>query len=487
MPTRDRPAFVLQSIHYFQRQDYPNRELIIMDDGLSDLAHLLPDDSRIRYQRLSPGQSIGGKRNRACELARGSIIAQWDDDDWYAPGRLGAQVAPLLCGEADISALPTGHFFDLTRWEFWRCTPELHRRLFVEDVHGGTLVFRRHVWQHLAPYPDLSLAEDAAMLSRAIQCGARLAAVANDGLFMYLRHAGNSWAFACGQHLDPAGWRRVAEPPLPPADRAFYAAHSPALLGERQRPTLQPGDAQPLVSCIMPTADRRVFAAHAIRYFLRQDYPNRELIVLDDGVDPIDDLMPPDPAIRYMRLNGRRSLGAKRNLACQAARGDLIAHWDDDDWIAPWRLSYQVAAMREQQADACGLNELLYLNLTADRAWRYRYPPDSRAWVAGGTLCYTRALWTHNPFPEIDVGEDAYFLWSDQPKRIVMLDDSSFYVALIHPANTSPKSTDGEWWRPCPTHEIWRLLGDDRRSYSLLAHQLLPEVELRSMTASGAR
>jgi len=32
----------------------------------------------------------------------------------------------------------------------------------------------------------------------------------------------------------------------------------------------------------MPTADRRAFVPQAIRYFLRQDYGNRELIVLDD-------------------------------------------------------------------------------------------------------------------------------------------------------------------------------------------------------------
>ena len=33
----------------------------------------------------------------------------------------------------------------------------------------------------------------------------------------------------------------------------------------------------PCVSCIMPTADRREFLSQAIKYFQRQDYPNREL------------------------------------------------------------------------------------------------------------------------------------------------------------------------------------------------------------------
>jgi len=90
---------------------------------------------------------------------------------------------------------------------------------------------------------------------------------------MYLIMLDNSWSFVCGEFLDPRGWQRVGEPLLPAQDRAFYAAHSPAA------PSLSP-PGEPLVSCIMPTANRRAFVPHAIRYFLRQDYAQRELVVL---------------------------------------------------------------------------------------------------------------------------------------------------------------------------------------------------------------
>ena len=42
----------------------------------------------------------------------------------------------------------------------------------------------------------------------------------------------------------------------------------------------------PLVSCIMPTYNRRHFAGKAIEYFLRQDYPNKQLVIVDDGTSP---------------------------------------------------------------------------------------------------------------------------------------------------------------------------------------------------------
>jgi len=226
MPTGNRTDFALQAIRYFQRQDYPAHELIILDDGSDHLSERLPEDSRVRYYHLDSKLSIGAKRNKACELARGSIIAQWDDDDWYAPNRLSAQVAPLLTGVADISGITGTIFFVLDSWEFWRCSQQLHRRLFVEDVHGGTLMYKHNIWAKLARYPDISLAEDATFLRYTIHRGALLQRIPNEDLFIYLRHANNSWAFDCSQYLDPQGWQRIDEPALQAADRAFYAAHS---------------------------------------------------------------------------------------------------------------------------------------------------------------------------------------------------------------------------------------------------------------------
>ena len=226
MPTRNRPDFVRQSIAYFQRQDYAARELIIVDDGTDDLTPLLPDDERIRYTRTAPC-SIGAKRNRACELARGDLIAQWDDDDWYASDRLTIQAEPLLAGEADITGLRARIFFDLERWLFWTCAPQLHHRIFVHDVHGGTLMYRRGLGELATPYPDGSLGEAALLLRRAVGRAPRLRRLpqTND-VFIYVRHGSNSWRFECGRSFSRRDWVPVAEPSLPPEDRAFYATRS---------------------------------------------------------------------------------------------------------------------------------------------------------------------------------------------------------------------------------------------------------------------
>ncbi|MGH7120092.1 MAG: glycosyltransferase family 2 protein [Acetobacteraceae bacterium] len=227
MPTYERPAFALQSVQYFLRQDYPDRELLILDDGREGILSRLPDDPRIRYIRL-PRLAIGSKRNIGCSLAEGEIIAQWDDDDWYGPDRLSAQVRPLIEGRAEITGLTGTLTFDLRSWQAWRCTPRLHRSMYRHDVHGGTLVFLRSCWERYARYPDRSLAEDARFLTRAVRAGARLGKIDDTGLFVYIRHGTNTWSFRCGRFLDPGGWQATPEVPLPPEDRAFYVALSGA-------------------------------------------------------------------------------------------------------------------------------------------------------------------------------------------------------------------------------------------------------------------
>ena len=481
MPTCNRRAFVQQALTYFDRQDYPNKELIIVDDGEDKVADLVSTHPHVRYIALTNKMSIGSKRNVGCELAKGAIIAQWDDDDWYAPHRISYQVAPLLAGKADLTGLETFCFFDLQQWQAWTCTPNLHRRLFVRDVHGGTLVYWRRVWEHLGRYPDASLAEDAQFLQQACRRGARVQKLPHDHAFVYLRHSSNAWRFPLGTYLGPAGWRQLdPNACMPAGDLSFYRAISheePAPTpqtsdqanlnrGEAAHPIVTiTGDTRPLVSCIMPTYNRREYVPQAIHYFLRQDYPNSELIILDDGAERVDDLVPPDTRIRYIRLDRRVILGAKRNLACKLAKGSIIVHWDDDDWMAPYRLSYQVEVLQSQAADLCGTYRQVYYDPTSDKAWLYEYPYASKRVPVGSTLCYRKSLWARNPFPDVTVGEDNLFARNSRARKIAFVPDHSFYIGLIHPNNTSKKILAGSCWQPHPVEEVHALLGPDLGFY----------------------
>ena len=213
----------------------------------------------------------------------------------------------------------------------------------------------------------------------------------------------------------------------------------------------------PLVSCIMPTADRPRFVPEAIRLFLAQDYPKKELVVLDDGLENVSDLIPVHPQIRYLRLDRRHSIGNKRNFACDAASGGIIAHWDDDDWYAPWRLSYQVAEILHG-ADICGLARVLFFEPKAQRAWEYVYPKTGRPWVYGATFCYRKWIWQRNPFPDVTGPDDTIFIANLPAARVFTLPRTEMYVGLIHGANGSPKRTADPLWRPQPIERITRVV-----------------------------
>jgi hypothetical protein len=224
-------------------------------------------------------------------------------------------------------------------------------------------------------------------------------------------------------------------------------------------------NADPFVTCVMPTYQRRAFVPQAIGNWQAQDYPERELIIVDDGEDPVEDLVPDDDRIRYVRLNGRATIGAKRNMACEQAQGEVVIHWDDDDWSAPWRMRYQVDSLLADDADVSGLRTVYFCDMWSERAWRYEYPAARRAWVTDATFCYRRSQWERDPFPDTSFGIDTTYLWQGRPKRVAALADSSFYVGMVHRGNTSRKTVTDAWWRVHPVADIVKMMGADWDGY----------------------
>ena len=207
------------ALRLFVNQDYPNKEMVIVDDSREPSDCDLLRNPAIRYMHLQKPLSIGAKRNLACENANGQIIAHWDDDDWYESDRLRYQAAPIVLGEADLTGLDAAYVLELPGGDFWTLQPSLHRRLFVGNVHGGTLVYDKRLMTEGIVYPEINLAEDARLLDLARKRGKRLMRLSNPAVFVYVRHTSNAWReFSPGRFLDPSGWRRIQTPPMFPSN-----------------------------------------------------------------------------------------------------------------------------------------------------------------------------------------------------------------------------------------------------------------------------
>ncbi|MDI1443847.1 glycosyltransferase [Polyangium sp. 6x1] len=389
MPTRNRRDFLLQAIRLFQRQDYPRKELIVLEDGASS-ADLIPDDPAIRYVQLSRRTTIGRKRNIGCEMAAGRIIAQWDDDDWYADHRLSYQVAPLLSGETHMTAVEGSLYLDLGGGELWHCDEAVAKALFPLGCFPSSLVYWRVVWEKLYRYPNKSLGEVGSFVSVPSRRGAMISVLPNERTYVYVRHRGNTWReFSNLARKTRVGWSvREASEVFSEQDIAFYrrfaalpaaaaaapeAATAPTTAAgdEGQGQTSSTSEDMPLVTCILPVRGEHHLVARAMDCFLRQDYPNAELVIVDDG-EPALDLPPEDDRIRVVKLDRRASLGEKRNRGCAVARGKIIAHFDPGAVHAPGRLSRQVGAL---------LDGNVHMTAFAENG------------PLAGTLVYWRAVW----------------------------------------------------------------------------------------------
>lgn len=194
----------------------------------------------------------------------------------------------------------------------------------------------------------------------------------------------------------------------------------------------------PLVSCVMPTWNRRSFIPAAIDCFLKQTYEPRELVILDDGEEQIEDLFPKDSRIHYVFENHRRITGDKRNRVNELSRGELICHWDDDDWSARTRIQDQVARLLKTGKPVTGYGTLLFWDVAKKEAKRFKAAIGG--YVCGTTLCYTREFWQGRHFRMKHHASDNDFVYPIIG-QIAASNDITQMVARIHNCHhTSPKS-----------------------------------------------
>lgn len=98
IPTYNRAQYILEAVESVLSQDYPNFEVIVVDDGSTDhTAEIIGtvNDSRLRYIK-QPNQGRSSARNRALTTANGDFITFLDSDDLYMPGKIALQVEYLL-------------------------------------------------------------------------------------------------------------------------------------------------------------------------------------------------------------------------------------------------------------------------------------------------------------------------------------------------------------------------------------------------------
>jgi glycosyltransferase involved in cell wall biosynthesis len=108
----------------------------------------------------------------------------------------------------------------------------------------------------------------------------------------------------------------------------------------------------PLVTVIIPTYNSGIYLKEAVESAIEQDYPNLEIIVIDDGSTD-DSITLLTPYLDRIHVVTSKNFGAAsaRNLGILASSGNYLAFLDSDDKWYSNKISLQMKQMLESNLD----------------------------------------------------------------------------------------------------------------------------------------
>ncbi|MGD0575780.1 MAG: glycosyltransferase [Anaerolineales bacterium] len=182
IPAYNKAPYVTQAVKSVLGQDYPHREIIVVDDGSTDgTAEVLKAQAKELTYVHQSNQGPAAARNRGLRIAQGEFILFLDADDFLLPGALSAHIRQLLSHPS--------HGFSHSGWRFvdargepladetpWKEVPRLDLENWLErkPVFLGAMMFRRSSLEHSGGFDTrLFQAEDVDLLFRLALSGSR--------------------------------------------------------------------------------------------------------------------------------------------------------------------------------------------------------------------------------------------------------------------------------------------------------------------------
>jgi glycosyltransferase involved in cell wall biosynthesis len=377
IPTYNRANFIGEAVASALGQDYPDIEVIVIDDGSTDetkdVLSTFRDQRLVCVHQENAGRSRA--RNRGVAMAHGEYITFLDSDDYYLPSKVGTQVAFLdanpefgmaymsgFCVEDDRLAINSTYRATLTG--------RIYPQIAFFRPHTITLpnvMVRKEILKKVGPFDEVMQRFEDTDLWRRMSKITLIAGI--DEIGSHIRtHAGNKLEscdpstiasaidYYCAKicvedkDIDPlivgAGIRRLYE---------FYARAMRTVkefesiaagLSDRGRKYFEP-----LVSIVIPVYNGANYLALAIDSVLVQTYKNIEIIVVNDG--SCDNGATERIAraygdrIRYFeKKNG--GVASALNLAVAETRGQFISWLSHDDLFAHNKIQRQIEFLTEQ-------------------------------------------------------------------------------------------------------------------------------------------
>lgn len=201
---------------------------------------------------------------------------------------------------------------------------------------------------------------------------------------------------------------------------------------------------RPFVSVLTPTYNRKQFIPALVECYKAQTYPKdrMEWIVLDDGTEKVEELfkkLTKDlPNIRYISMENKLNIGAKRNILNKEAKGDICVCMDDDDYYCPERVSHAVYKLMSSPLVELAGSSKVYMYYT-DTTEIYELGPYGPSHCTNGTMVYKKSYGkTHTYDETVLFAEEKSFL-DGYKHAMVQLDPMKVMLVMSHSNNTFDK------------------------------------------------
>ena len=163
-----------------------------------------------------------------------------------------------------------------------------------------------------------------------------------------------------------------------------------------------------------------------------------EWIIVDDGTDKIEDLVSNHPLVSYFKFDKKMTLGKKRNIMHQKARGSMIVYMDDDDYYPPERVSHAVETLIKNPGALCAGSSEMYIYFK-DTNQMVQFGPYGPNHATAGTFAFRKELLQEHQYNnDACLAEEREFL-KGYTVPFVQLDSMKTILVFSHRHNTFDK------------------------------------------------
>jgi hypothetical protein len=230
-----------------------------------------------------------------------------------------------------------------------------------------------------------------------------------------------------------------------PATLASFLAEKPWLACEQ---VSEDAVRRPLVSVVVPTHNGAKFLPEAVESILAQDYPELQIIIVDDGsTDDTDEVVARLPVeVRYLKHDRKKGPSEARNRGIRDALGEYVAFLDVDD-LWPERNLHRLMDHLLAQPDVDvvhGYGHLMELDPKSGRYELRGNPRESFPFYIGAGLYRRRVFESVGLFDsQLEFAEDTdwYNRAYELGRAIERLDEVTLHVRRHGQNMTTGKST----------------------------------------------